>query len=212
MQISQRMNIKSLRFVIFGLWLCSSLLVAGLSGCATPPDVGSLDMPPPLTNASLARISVGDTITVTLYGIPSDELPPAQVKPIKDDGTITLPDIGSVQAAGKTPGELEDIIHNQYVPKIYKHINVTVVLSSDRVYFVRGEVKSPNRVLYTGPVTVTKAITSAGDFTDFADHKNVTLIRSNGKRYKLNCDRILRGDDPDPDVYPGDQIEVPRHW
>lgn len=212
MQISLRMNIKSLRFFVFGLWLCSSLVIIGLSGCATADQTGSLEEPPPLTNSSLARISVGDTVTVTLFGIPSDELPPPQIKPIKEDGSITLPEIGKVQAAGKTPGELEDVIEKMYVPKVYTHINVTVVLSSDRVYFVRGEVKTPGRVLYTGPVTVTKAITSAGDFTDFADHKDVVLIRSNGKRYKLNCDRILSGDDPDPEVYPGDQIEVKRHW
>ena len=212
MQLFLRMNIKSLRFFAFGLWLCSSLLIVG-SGCTTPTQKPeALDEPPPLTNAALARIAVGDTVTVTLYGIPSEELPPAQIKPIKEDGTITLPDIGSVHAAGKAPGELEDIIHDLYVPKVYTHINVTVVLSSEQVYFVRGEVKAPNRVLYTGPVTVTKAITSAGDFTDFADHKNVVLIRSSGKRYQLNCDRILRGDDPDPQVYPGDQIEVNRHW
>jgi protein involved in polysaccharide export with SLBB domain len=209
MQISLPINMKRLRSYTFGLWFCSSLLlVVGLSGCSTPNPTGAVDEPTATKAPDLARITVGDTVTVTLTGI--DDLPPAQLKPLKEDGTITLPDIGKVQAAGKTPGELEDIIHDLYVPKVYTHLNVTVILSSDRVYFVRGEVKAPNRVLYTGPVTVTKAITSAGDFTDFADHKNIVLIRSNGKHYKLNCDRILRGDDPDPPVYPGDQIEVNR--
>jgi polysaccharide export outer membrane protein len=207
MQLSMLMKNANVRFVSLGLLLASALVMIGLSGCATASDEGLMDEPQS-TNTVLARISVGDTVTVTLTGI--ENLPPPQIKPIKDDGTITLPDIGEVQAAGKTPGELEDLIHSLYVPKVYTHLNVTVVLTSDRVIFVRGEVKQPNRILYTGPVTVTKAITSAGDFTDFADHKNVVLIRSNGKRYKLNCDRILNGDDPDPPVYPGDQIEVKR--
>jgi polysaccharide export outer membrane protein len=205
------MKNANVRFVSLGLLLASALVMIGLSGCSTANNEGLMDEPQSTNTAVLARISVGDTVTVTLTGI--ENLPQPQIKPIKDDGTITLPDIGQVQAAGKTPGELEDLIHGLYVPKVYTHLNVTVVLTSDRVYFVRGEVKQPNRILYTGPVTVTKAITSAGDFTDFADHKNVVLIRSSGKRYTLNCDRILNGDDPDPPVYPGDQIEVKRrNW
>ncbi len=70
--------------------------------------------------------------------------------------------------------------------------------------------KSPGRQIYVGQITVTKAITSAGDFADFANHKNVMLIRSNGQRFKLNCDAILNGEAPDPPVYPGDQIQVKK--
>jgi len=105
---------------------------------------------------------------------------------------------------------LENYIHDQYVPKYYTHISVTVKTTSDRVYFVRGEVKAPGRLIYVGPITATKAITSAGDFTDFANHAKVYLIRTSGKRFKLDCDKILSGEAPDPPVFPGDQIEVKR--
>src|SRR5262249_45062974 len=133
-----------------------------------------------------------------------------QEKLVNDDGTITLPEIGRVTAAGKTPAQLEQDIHDAYVPKIYTHLSVRVKTTSDRVYFVRGEIKTPGRLIYVGPITVTKAITSAGDFTDFANRKRVYLIRSNNQRFKLNCDRILDGELPDPPVFPGDQIEVKR--
>jgi len=154
------------------------------------------------------RLHIGDSVTITFSGLP-EELS-AQEKPIKEDGTITLPDIGRIKAAGKTIGELEDAIHDLYVPKIYTHLNVTVKTSNDRVYYVRGEVKSPGRMIYTGPITVSKAITSAGDFTDFSNRGKVTLTRANGERFKLDLDRILAGEDPDPPVFPGDQIEVGR--
>jgi protein involved in polysaccharide export with SLBB domain len=78
------------------------------------------------------------------------------------------------------------------------------------VYYVRGEVKSPGRQIYVGQITVTKAITSAGDFDDFSNKRNVILTRANGKRFVINCDKILNGDAPDPGVYPGDQIDVQR--
>ena len=68
----------------------------------------------------------------------------------------------------------------------------------------------PAALIYAGPITVTKAITSAGDFTDFANHKKVWLIRASGQRFKLNADNILDGEAPDPPVYPGDQIYVER--
>ena len=151
---------------------------------------------------------IGDTITITFTGLP-EQLDP-QEKPIKEDGTITLSDIGRIKAAGKTIGELEDAIHDLYVPKYYTHLNVTVKTSNDRVYFVRGEIKAPGRMIYTGPITVSKAITSAGDFTDFSNRGKVTLTRANGERFKLDLDRILAGEDPDPPVFPGDQIEVGR--
>lgn len=156
-----------------------------------------------------ARFSIGDTVTITLSGLPPGEIPEPHQEVIKEDGTITMPDIGKVAAAGKSPGELQNAIHDLYVPQYYTHLTVTVN-TGDRVYYVRGEVKNPDRFVYVGEVTITKAIAAAGDFTDFANRRNVVLIRSNGQRIKVNCKKILNGDSPDLPVYPGDQIVVGR--
>lgn len=155
-----------------------------------------------------AYLHMGDTITITLSG-PPNPIDPIE-KVIKDDGTISLPYIDSIKAAGKTPGQLEDAIHDLYVPKYYTHLDVTVQASNNRVYYVLGEVKQPNRYVYTGEITVSRAIASAGDFTDFANKSVVYLTRANGKRLQLNLKRILAGKDPDPPVYPGDRIDVTR--
>jgi len=159
------------------------------------------------TVAEVARFHVGDTVSVALAGLP--EIIEPHVEPIKEDGTITMPDIGHVQAVGKTAGELQNEIYNLYVPKLYRHLTVTVN-TGDRVYYVTGEVKQPGRQLYAGQMTVTKAITTAGDFTDFANHKKVRLIRANGQTIKVNCDKALQDSSQDPPVYPNDQIQVPR--
>ena len=208
MHNSTLMKLKLLRFLAFPLLLAASLLALELAGCSTPNNQGLMD--PPSTGSNiLARINVGDTLLITLAGPPEALIP--QEKPVNEDGTITLPDIGRIQAAGKTPGDLEDYIHDRYVPRIYTHLTVTIKVSGEnRTYFVRGEVKSPGRLVYVGPITVTKAITSAGDFTDFANRKKIILVRSTGKRFKLDAESILNGDAPDPPVYPGDQIEVMR--
>ena len=188
------------------------VLTLALAGCSLFSNNGkNLDvMAPPgpdTTKPIVPRLQIGDVVIVTYSGLPSDDYT-AQEKPIKEDGSITLPDIGRVDAAGKTPGELEDIIHDLYVPKVVKHLNVTVKNTASYVYYVRGEVKGPGRQIYAGPITVSKAITSAGDFTELANRSSVWLTRANGDRFKLNLNRILDGEDPDPPVYPGDQIQV----
>jgi polysaccharide export outer membrane protein len=201
---------KSKKFPLPVLLLLPLLtLMLALAGCATQDYSGVMAAPDGADTNVLAgaRLHVGDTITVSFDGLP--ENPAMQEKTINDDGCITLSDIGTIKAAGKTTGELENAIHDLYVPAIYKHLTVTVK-AGDRVYYVRGEVKVPGRQIYVGQITVTKAITSAGDFADFANHKNVLLIRSNGQRFRVNCDKILRGDAPDPGVYPGDQIVVDK--
>ncbi len=158
-------------------------------------------------SSEVARFHVGDSVTVTLSGPP--EIIEPHTEPIKEDGTITMNSIGHVQAVGKTAGELQNEIHDLYVPKYYRHLTVTVN-SGERVYYVTGEVKAPGRQLYAGQMTVTKAITTAGGFTDFANNKKVWLIRATGQRIKVNCDKAFQDPSQDPLVYPNDQVQVPR--
>lgn len=173
------------------------------------PAAPNTNLEPARTDYSLgvARFHVGDTVTVSLTGLP--EIIEPHQEPIKEDGTITMPVIGRVQAAGKTAGELQNEIHDRYVPKYYRHLTVTVN-TGDRVYYVTGEVKAPGRQLYAGQMTVTKAITTTGGFTDFANRKKVWLIRAGGQKIKVNCDKAIQDPSQDPLVYPNDQVQVPR--
>ena len=195
-----------------GLFTLLAGLTLILTGCASNGKKADVMAAPEFVTMvgedKVPRLHIGDVVSVTFTGLPETVEP--LDKPIKEDGTITLPDVGRVKAVGKTIGELEDAIHDLYVPKVYLHLNVTVKTISDRVYYIRGEVRAPGRLIYAGPITVSKAITSAGDFTDFANRSSVILTRSNGDRFKLNLNKILAGDQPDPPVYPGDQIEVGR--
>ena len=189
-------------------WCCCGFLLLGFvfSGCSST----GLS-PEGLTPGSLAapRFHAGETVVVALTGT-ADQIP-EHSEPIKEDGTITMPLIGKVQAAGKTAGELQDKIHDLYVPKYYVRLTVTVK-SQDRVYYVGGQVNKAGPILYVGETTVTKAIQSAGDFTDFANRSKVWLIRANGKRIKVNCNKAFENPSLDLPVYPGDQIQVPRRF
>jgi protein involved in polysaccharide export with SLBB domain len=194
--------------------LAGGLLFASvaLTGCDTPANEPLFTDTPVVPTAAqietdVARFHVGDIITVVRSGVPEPIEP--HTEPIKEDGTITMPSIGHVQAAGKTAGELQNEIHDLYVPKYYQHLTVTVN-TGDRVYYVTGEVRAPGRQLYSGQMTVTKAVTTAGGFTDFASHRSVWLMRANGQRIKVNCDKAFLDPTQDPLVYPNDQVQVPR--
>jgi protein involved in polysaccharide export with SLBB domain len=186
------------------------LLAMMLAGCATNEKKGNVYDAPEADDpvyGQVPRLHIGDSVIITFDGPPSPIAPHEEI--IKEDGTVTLPDIGHVKAAGLTSGELQDAIQNKYVPNIYTRLTVTVK-TGDRVFFVRGEVKAPGRQIYTGPITLTKCITSAGDFTDFSNRRNVVLTRASGKRFVVDCVAILDGRKADPGVFPGDQIEVKK--
>jgi len=213
-----------MKLLFNGPFACA-LLFAGVffTGCTSPsPDaVFSSDPsqpPPTMTNTyqtpdyAFARFSKGDTLDVTLSDAGPDITFPPYEETIKEDGTITMSLVGSIQAAGKTAGELQKAIHDLYVPKFYRRLTVTVKSSSDRVYYVSGEVHGPGRLAYIGGTTVTKAITAAGGLTDFANPKRVWLIRSTGQRIRVYYDKALKDPTQDPIVYPDDQINVERKW
>jgi len=128
---------------------------------------------------------------------------------VKEDGTITLSLNQTFQAVGKRQGDLEKEIRDRYVPAYYKYLTVTIK-PQDRFYFVDGEVKGPGRQVYIGPMTVTKAIGSCGDFTDFANRKKVKLTRVDGHTQTVNCKEAINDPRLDLPIYPGDKIHVPR--
>jgi polysaccharide biosynthesis/export protein len=161
-----------------------------------------------------ARFEPGETVMVaTSTG--SDAYPgpisgAGQPYLIADNGMITLPYVGGVLAVGKTPGELQEEITTQYVPKYFVRLTVTVT-APQRVYYVGGEVGHPGPQVYIGETTVTKAIQTAGDLSQFASHR-VWLNRKDGTRIRVNYDKALRDSTQDPQVFPGDQIQVPRRY
>lgn len=154
-------------------------------------------------------IKTEDMLNITFVGPEGIVIAPFDGR-VSEDGNITLPLIGSIKAAGKTASELQKDIHNAYVPKYYLRLTVTV-RTADRFYYVGGEVRTPNRYLWTGEITLTKAIQTAADFTDWADKKKVKITHADGTSVgPFNCTKILEGKIVDPPILPGDKVFVPR--
>jgi protein involved in polysaccharide export with SLBB domain len=149
-------------------------------------------------------------------GTPKSSSDVPQVMPwegeIKPDGTITLLLNQTFKAAGLTRTQLEQKIRDNYVPRFYKQMTVSVKVTKEtRFYYVGGEVRSPGRQIYLSRLTMTKAIQTAGDFTDFAKKSKVQLTRAGAtKPIIVNVVKAMQDTTLDVEIYPGDKIHVPR--
>ena len=229
------------KFNNFKRLVCSAFLsatLAFLAGCQTqdgagvfqPVDLGStshsVGVPPAglatngvssavpaVSNPTGSAFNIGDLVIVNFSGLSVEALIPPHEERVKEDGKITLPLIGPVTAKGKTAGELQKLIRDKYIEGKYypESLNVTV-RGESLIFFVDGEVRSPNRYVWSEGMSVLKAISSAGGFTDFANKTEVTVTRQSGRTYTVNCKKALEKPELDLPVYPGDRVVVPRRW
>lgn len=191
-----------------------------LGGCAGTPEPSFRSAPPLSTNVAGGGsglngdakwvFKVGDEITITFSGVNDSSMPP-HVERVKDDGTITLPLIGSLRATGRTPGELQTIIHDLYVPKFYVRLTVTVKQVTQEIYYsIGGEVRQPGMRVFTTGTSVVQAIQASGDFTEWANKRKVTLTRRGGGKFTIDCKKAIENPQYDMQIQPGDAIYVPR--
>lgn len=157
-------------------------------------------------------LHVGDKIRVDITGTPEPIQTGGEIE-IHENGTINLPFVGFVSAVNKTPSELEKDITKAYVPAFFPHIGISVTVAA-RFFYVGGQVNgagNTERILYTGPTTVLRAIQAAGDFTPYANKRKVQITRSVTKKiYYENCVKALSDPKLDLPVYPNDMIWVGR--
>jgi polysaccharide biosynthesis/export protein len=209
-------RISGCLFAVLGIVWASLLL----SGCQSPPvfadfpstttGVGTTNKPGytrPVRGGS-DDFRVGDVVTITFSSSGGESALQPWQEAIKDDGRINPPLIGPVVALGKSPGELQAELQEKY-NKYYRNTTVTVI-PKDRYYYVLGEVKAPGPKTYLGETDIIKAISSAGDFTDFANKRKVQLIRSNNKTEIIDVKKAIEDSQYDVPVYPGDKVVVPR--
>ncbi len=180
-----------------------------LVGCMGDNTAHSTLPPAPLSQgAPKDVIREGDKITIRLTGVPDGEYV-IEVQ-VPSSGGITVPLLTrTFQAIGKTPGDLANEISSAYkADKIYTNPHVTI-LAEQRYVNVGGDVRGPSRVAYTSDLTLLSAINSCGGFTEYANRRQVRIIRGQQVFY-VNCVTAQGNPGADPAVYPGDQIYVPR--
>lgn len=165
---------------------------------------------PPAASQSY-RIGIGDLIQVEVY----DEADLTREVRVLTDGTISLPLIGTIKAAGMTVSGLENDVTRLLAEKYLVNPQVTVFVKEFSSIFVFGEVRKPGSFPLFGRMTVFEAITLAGGFTDVANPSKVKIVRQEeGKEvsYEVNVENLTkRGDaSQDRELQANDRIIVPR--
>jgi polysaccharide export outer membrane protein len=98
------------------------------------------------------------------------------------DGTINFPLLGSVPIAGKTVKELQEYLAGRLADGYVRSPKVTVLMVRYRNFYVHGEVKLPGGYPYEAGLTVQKAISLAGGFTEKAEIRKIAATRVVGDR------------------------------
>jgi polysaccharide export outer membrane protein len=102
---------------------------------------------------------------------------------VNDRGTISLPLVGAVPAAGATPAELEVRIADALKRgALLREPSVSVEVTGYRPIFILGEVARPGQYPYQPGMTVVTAVSVAGGFTYRAIEDQASIIRSTDGR------------------------------
>lgn len=135
---------------------------------------------------------------------------------VRSDGKISLPLVGEIQAAGRTPLQLEMDISTRLRNYItVPEVTVIVEAINSKKYNILGQVGRSGAYVLTLSTTIMDAIAAAGGFKDFAKTKGVYILRQqpDGTQTRLNFNYkdFIKGKNLDQNVKiePGDTIIVP---
>lgn len=135
------------------------------------------------------KIGAEDVIVVKVWREP--ELSgPMMVRP---DGKITLPLVGEMQAEGLTPDDLGKAITEVLKDKLTRpEVFIQVHQVNSKKYYITGEVNRSGSFPLVTPITVFEAIGIAGGLREYANKKNIVIVRGN-ERLKFNYKEVVDG-------------------
>ena len=207
-----------LALTVVGSWTSLDAVAAGGQTGSPPPAAPPTGSPqaapqvqPSAELPSDYTIGAGDVLGVVFWR----EAEMSGDVTVRPDGKVTLPVIGEIMAAGLHPSALQQQVMAA-AKKFINDPNVAIVVRTinSRKVFVTGRVTAPGAHPLLGPLTVMQAIALAGGLTEYADGKNITVLRTeNGesRTYKFNYKDVARGRNVEQNIQlrPGDTVVVP---
>ncbi|GAD02237.1 polysaccharide biosynthesis/export family protein [Agarivorans albus] len=140
------------------------------------------------------RLAAGDSFRVSVYGEPELSLETR----LSDDGFIRYPFLGEIRVRGLTLTELQLQIQNGLKGDYLVDPMVQVTMVEYRPFFINGEVARPGAYPYQPGLTVNRAITLAGGFTERAGKSKITIQAEGAtpdERERVSLeDRVSAGD------------------
>lgn len=199
----------------------SSVPATPATGNATTgaaPDVSTTPLATPPASAAIKPndseyvIGNDDMLSINIWKEPEI----SRALPVRSDGKISLPLVGEVQAAGRTPMQLEEEVANKLRSYITDPV-VTVMVqeSNSERYNILGQVAKPGSYSLAVTTSVLDAIATAGGFRDFAKKKGIYILRRDSKdgetRIPFNYADVIKGKKTEQNIrlQPNDTVVVP---
>ena len=194
--------------------------LVGLTGCfsSNPADIAAFAKPAQVAVTAEGYIlQPPDQIEIYCSKVPEVHLQSQQIRP---DGKVAFEALGEIQAAGKTPKELADIMAEKimllYALTGDNPVDVRIVAYRSKVYYVLGQVYYQGPRQATGRDTVLTALAQARP-TTLAWVERVQVIRPSAdkkikpKIFEFNYDKMIAHGDTSKNVLlqEGDIVYVP---
>jgi len=195
--------------------LVMGVAAAVAGGCTTPrPFYDYSSEPDPRKQEFL--LGPSDVLRINVWRNP-DLSGDATVRP---DGTIALPLVGELPAAGRTTAQVRAEISKRlqaFVKEESNNVTVSVSAINSYRFVVNGNVERTGAFTANHYVTVSEAIALAGGPNRFADPEKTVIIRPDAlradlkKRIPVDYPAILKGTHPEQDLplITGDIVYVP---
>lgn len=118
-------------------------------------------------------LGVGDEIKISVH----DEGDLLVQSRLNDSNVISYPFLGEIRPVGMTISQLEKRIIEGLKPDyiLYPQVSVNVVRYRD--FYINGEVRRPGGIPYSPGLTVRRAVSLAGGFTDRASTNKMYVVR-----------------------------------
>jgi len=197
------------------------LLTISVTGCfsSNPADIKAFMMPDKVdVTTDTYILQPPDDIVVHCSNVPEIHLQTQQIRP---DGKVSFEAIGEIDAAGKTPAQVANILRGK-VLELYQiegnnPIDVRIVGFRSKRIYVFGQVLAPGAQVYSGRDTVMSALALAGGPNILAWEQRIQVIRPSrdenvkAKIFEIDFDRMSAHGEASKDVLlqEGDVIYVP---
>jgi polysaccharide export outer membrane protein len=202
-------------------WMCAALWMVPAMWAQPATRPQQAPPPPPGADRPVASSPVGAMVDPNSYEIGAEDIILIRVWRdadftgqhfVRPDGKITLPLIGEVVAAGKTPEKLGLEVQELLTKYLTKpEVTVQVQQVNSKKYWVTGGVNKSGMFPLIRPTRVLEALGDAGGLKEFAKKNKIIILRK-GQQIKFNYSEVVKGKKLEQNIFleNGDYIIVPE--